>query len=159
VVAMGVMDTWQYLCHRWMHVNKFMYKHVHSLHHRLVVPFAFGALYNHPLEGFLLDTVGGAMSFLVTGMTPRTSIFFFSFATIKTIDDHCGLWLPWNPFHYIFWNNTAYHDIHHQLYGTKFNFSQPFFISWDMLCGTYMPFVVQKRVEGGLEARPMKKID
>lgn len=159
VVAMGVMDTWQYICHRWMHVNKFMYKHVHSLHHRLVVPFAFGALYNHPLEGLLLDTVGGAMSFLVTGMTPRTSIFFFSFATIKTIDDHCGLWLPWNPFHYIFWNNTAYHDIHHQLHGTKFNFSQPFFITWDMICGTHMPFVVQKRVEGGLEARPVKKID
>ncbi|XP_024362887.1 very-long-chain aldehyde decarbonylase GL1-9 [Physcomitrium patens] len=159
VVAMFIMDTWQYFCHRWMHINKFMYKHVHSQHHRLVVPFAFGALYNHPLEGLLLDTVGGAISFLVTGMTPRTSIFFFSFATIKTIDDHCGLWLPYNPLQRIFNNNSAYHDIHHQLHGTKYNFSQPFFSTWDKLCGTHMPFEVQKRVEGGLQAMPVKKIE
>jgi sphinganine C4-monooxygenase len=159
VVAMVIMDGWQYACHRWMHQNKFMYKHVHSMHHRLVVPFAFGALYNHPLEGLLLDTVGGVISFLITGMTLKTSVFFFSFATIKTVDDHCGLWLPGNPLHMLFWNNTAYHDIHHQLHGTKYNFSQPFFISWDKICGTYMPYVIQKRVEGGLEARPLKKIE
>lgn len=159
VIAMVVMDTWQYFIHRFMHTNKFLYKHVHSQHHRLVVPYAFGALYNHPAEGLLLDTIGGAISFLASGMTPRTSIFFFSFATIKTVDDHCGLWLPYNPFHFLFVNNTAYHDIHHQLHGTKYNFSQPFFVTWDKLCGTHMPFVLQKRVEGGLEARPVKKFD
>ena len=159
VIAMVVMDTWQYFIHRFMHINKFLYKHVHSQHHRLVVPYAFGALYNHPAEGLLLDTIGGAISFLASGMTPRTSIFFFSFATIKTVDDHCGLWLPYNPFHILFVNNTAYHDIHHQLHGTKYNFSQPFFVTWDKLCGTHMPFVLQKRVEGGLEARPVKKFD
>ena len=157
--AMIVMDAWQYFIHRLMHINKFMYKHVHSHHHRLVVPYAFGALYNHPLEALLLDTVGGALSFLLTGMTPRTSVYFFTFATIKTIDDHCGLCLPYNPFHYIFWNNTAYHDIHHQLHGLKYNFSQPFFISWDKIFGTHMPYVVQKRVGGGLEVRPVKKLE
>lgn len=157
--AMMVMDAWQYFIHRLMHINKFMYKHVHSHHHRLVVPYAFGALYNHPLEALLLDTVGGALSFLLTGMTPRTSVYFFTFATIKTIDDHCGLCLPYNPFHYIFWNNTAYHDVHHQLHGLKYNFSQPFFISWDKIFGTHMPYVVQKRVEGGLEVRPVKKME
>lgn len=157
--AMIVMDAWQYFIHRLMHINKFMYKHVHSHHHRLVVPYAFGALYNHPLEALLLDTVGGALSFLLTGMTPRTSVYFFTFATIKTIDDHCGLCLPYNPFHYIFWNNTAYHDVHHQLHGLKYNFSQPFFISWDKIFGTHMPYVVQKRVEGGLEVRPVKKME
>lgn len=157
--AMIVMDAWQYFIHRLMHINKFMYKHIHSHHHRLVVPYAFGALYNHPLEALLLDTVGGALSFLLTGMTPRTSVYFFTFATIKTIDDHCGLCLPYNPFHYIFWNNTAYHDIHHQLHGLKYNFSQPFFISWDKIFGTHMPYVVQKRVEGGLEVRPVKKME
>ncbi|KAG9454979.1 hypothetical protein H6P81_007883 [Aristolochia fimbriata] len=67
-----------------------------------------------PSPGLLLDTVGGAISFLLSGMSPRTAIFFFSFATAKTIDDHCGLWLPGNPFHILFHNNTAYHDIHHQ---------------------------------------------
>ncbi|XP_072976362.1 sphinganine C4-monooxygenase 1-like [Typha angustifolia] len=153
--AMLVMDTWQYFMHRYMHHNKFLYRHIHSQHHRLVVPYSFGALYNHPIEGLLLDTVGGALSFLISGMSPRTAILFFSFATIKTVDDHCGLWLPGNPFHLLFQNNTAYHDIHHQLYGSKYNFSQPFFVMWDRILGTYMPYSIERRVDGGLVARPI----
>ncbi|PWA52268.1 Fatty acid hydroxylase [Artemisia annua] len=94
IIAMFVMDTWQYFVHRYMHINKFLYRHIHSQHHRLVVPYAIGALYNHPLEGLLLDTVGGAISFLISGMTARTAVIFFCFATVKTVDDHCGLWLP-----------------------------------------------------------------
>ncbi|CAM8947254.1 hypothetical protein QQ045_016235 [Rhodiola kirilowii] len=155
-IAMLVMDTWQYFMHRYMHHNKFLYRHIHSLHHRLVVPYAFGALYNHPIEGLLNDTIGGALSFLISGMSPRTSIFFFSFATIKTVDDHCGLWLPGNLFHVFFKNNSAYHDIHHQLYGTKYNFSQPFFVMWDKILGTHMPYSLVKRAEGGFEVQATK---
>ncbi|KAK4777868.1 hypothetical protein SAY87_018055 [Trapa incisa] len=157
ITAMVVLDTWQYFMHRYMHINKFLYKHVHSQHHRLVVPYAFGALYNHPLEGLLLDTVGGAISFLLSGMSPRMSIFFFSFATIKTVDDHCGLWLPFNIFHVFFSNNAAYHDVHHQFYGSKYNFSQPFFVAWDRILGTHMPYTLVERKGGGLEARPPKE--
>ncbi|KAL3840593.1 hypothetical protein ACJIZ3_025184 [Penstemon smallii] len=156
-VAMMVLDTWQYFMHRYMHHNKFLYKYIHSQHHRLIVPYAYGALYNHPVEGLLLDTIGGALSFLISGMSPRTSIFFFSFATLKTVDDHCGLWLPGNLFHLFFRNNSAYHDIHHQLYGNKYNFSQPFFVMWDRILGTYMPYSLEKRVGGGVEARPTKE--
>ncbi|CAA2966031.1 sphinganine C4-monooxygenase 1-like [Olea europaea subsp. europaea] len=155
-IAMLVMDAWQYFVHRYMHQNKFLYRHIHSQHHRLVVPYAIGALYNHPLEGLLLDTVGGAISFLVSGMTARTAVFFFCFAVVKTVDDHCGLWLPGNIFHLFFQNNTAYHDIHHQLQGTKFNYSQPFFSIWDKLLGTYVPYRLVKRPEGGFEARLIK---
>uniref|UniRef100_A0A7N2KW50 Fatty acid hydroxylase domain-containing protein n=1 Tax=Quercus lobata TaxID=97700 RepID=A0A7N2KW50_QUELO len=156
VVAMFVMDSWQYFVHRYMHHNKFLYRHIHSQHHRLVVPYAIGALYNHPLEGLLLDTFGGAISFLVSGMTARTAVFFFCFAVIKTVDDHCGLWLPGNIFHIVFQNNSAYHDIHHQLQGLKYNYSQPFFPIWDKLLGTHMPYNLVKRPEGGFEARAMK---
>jgi hypothetical protein len=46
-----VMDAWQYVLHRTFHESRFLYKHFHSHHHRLYVPYAFGALYNHPLEG------------------------------------------------------------------------------------------------------------
>ncbi|XP_047308260.1 sphinganine C4-monooxygenase 1-like [Impatiens glandulifera] len=156
VVAMVVLDTWQYFMHRYMHHNKFLYRHIHSQHHRLIVPYAFGALYNHPLEGLILDTIGGALSFLISGMSPNTSIYFFSFATLKTVDDHCGLWIPGNLFHIFFRNNSAYHDIHHQLYGTKYNFSQPFFVTWDRILGTYMPYSLERMAGGGLQARPAK---
>ncbi|PHU02628.1 Sphinganine C(4)-monooxygenase 1 [Capsicum chinense] len=113
---MLMLDTWQYFMHRYMHQNKFLYKHIHSQHHRLIVPYAFGALYNHPLEGLILDTVGGALAFLVSGMSPCTSIFFFSFAMIKA----------------------------------------PFFVTWDRILGTYMPHELEKRQEGGFEAKPVK---
>lgn len=156
IIAMVVMDTWQYFVHRYMHQNQFLYRHIHSQHHRLVVPYAIGALYNHPLEGLLLDTFGGAISFLISGMTARTAVIFFCFAVVKTVDDHCGLWLPGNIFHLFFHNNTAYHDIHHQLQGLKFNYSQPFFPIWDKILGTHKPYRLIKRPEGGFEARLIK---
>lgn len=57
---------------------------MHSHHHRLYVPYAFGALYNHPLEGFLLDSCGAALAFELTGMSPRLGMWFFVFSTLKT---------------------------------------------------------------------------
>lgn len=45
------MDAWQYVLHRAFHESRFLYRHFHSHHHRLYVPYAFGALYNHPFEG------------------------------------------------------------------------------------------------------------
>ncbi|TVU11382.1 hypothetical protein EJB05_44967, partial [Eragrostis curvula] len=154
-VGMFVLDGWQYMWHRILHQNRFLYRHIHSWHHCLVVPYPYGTLYNHPVEGLLLDTLGGLLAFVVSGMSPRTSIYFFSFCTVKAIDDHCGLMLPWNLFHRFFWNNTAYHDLHHQLRGGSYNFSQPFFVMWDRVFGTHMPYVLEKRPEGGLRARPI----
>lgn len=63
-------------------------------------------------------------------------MFFFSFSTVKTVDDHCGYSLPWDPMQHITSNNAAYHDIHHQTWGIKTNFSQPFFTFWDRILNT-----------------------
>ncbi|XWS23201.1 hypothetical protein CRYUN_Cryun29cG0100900 [Craigia yunnanensis] len=49
VVAMLVLDTYQYFMHKYLHHNKFLYGNFHSYHHRLVVPYAFGAIYGHPV--------------------------------------------------------------------------------------------------------------
>jgi sphinganine C4-monooxygenase len=136
LVAIVFLDTWQYFLHRLMHVNRWMYVHFHSRHHRLYVPYAYGALYNHPFEGFLLDTLGAGTAYMLTGMTPRQGILFFSISTVKTVDDHCGYQLPWDPLQLISSNNAAYHDIHHQTWGIKTNFSQPFFTFWDRLLDT-----------------------
>ncbi|KAI3936548.1 hypothetical protein MKW92_045648 [Papaver armeniacum] len=159
IVSMLVLDAWQYFGHRYMHQNKFLYKHIHSVHHRVVVPYAFGAAYSHPLEGLLLDTFGSVASMLISGMTARTSVFFYSLFAIKGIDDHSGLWLPeYNPLQLIFQCNTAYHDIHHYgVRGIKYNYSQPFFTFWDKLYGTQMPYTVVKRPEGGFEVRQPKE--
>jgi len=136
--AMFIIDTWQYFLHRWMHVNKFLYKQFHSWHHRLYVPYAYGALYNHPLEGLFLDSMGALVAEWLTGMSTRQAILLFTFSTLKTVDDHCGYSLPWDPLQWLTGNNADYHDIHHQAIGVKSNFAQPFFVHWDALLGTRM---------------------
>lgn len=142
-----IVDTWQYFLHRLMHVNKWMYTHFHSRHHRLYVPYAYGALYNHPVEGFLLDTLGTGLAYKATFMSAKQGLFFFSFSSVKTVDDHCGYSLPWDPMQHISSNNAAYHDIHHQNWGIKTNFSQPFFIFWDKLLDTRYRGPRQNRVQ------------
>ncbi|KAF2815964.1 uncharacterized protein BDZ99DRAFT_484742 [Mytilinidion resinicola] len=135
-IGIVIVDTWQYFLHRAMHVNRWLYATFHSRHHKLYVPYAYGALYNHPFEGFLLDTLGTGLAYLVSGMTVRQSMWFFTCASIKTVDDHCGYSLPFDPLQLITSNNAAYHDIHHQSWGIKTNFSQPFFTIWDRILNT-----------------------
>lgn len=133
-----IIDTWQYFLHRGMHMNTWLYKQFHSVHHRLYVPYAFGALYNHPLEGFLLDTLSGAIAEAAAGMSTREAVVLFSISTLKTVDDHCGYRLPFDPLQFLTSNNADYHDIHHQRIGIKSNFAQPFYVHWDALLGTRM---------------------
>ncbi|KAF8416662.1 sphinganine hydroxylase [Tirmania nivea] len=135
-VALFILDTWQYFLHRLMHTVPALYRAIHSHHHRLYCPYAFGALYNHPIEGFLMDTIGAGLAFKLSGMGQQGGLFFFTFSTLKTVDDHCGYKLPWDPLQWAFWNNAEYHDIHHQSWGIKTNFSQPFFICWDRWLNT-----------------------
>ncbi|KAL1919450.1 uncharacterized protein VTP21DRAFT_2143 [Calcarisporiella thermophila] len=137
--AMIILDAYQYWMHRFFHTNKFLYKHLHSVHHRLYVPYAYGALYNHPLEGFLMDSLGGGLSYWLAGLSVQSGAIFFAFSSIKTVDDHSGYDFPWNPLQFLFNNNARYHDIHHQPAGIKMNFSQPFFTIWDRMFGTYAP--------------------
>lgn len=63
-------------------------------------------------------------------------MWFFTLSTLKTVDDHCGYALPWDPLQHLSSNNAGYHDVHHQSWGIKTNFSQPFFTFWDCLLGT-----------------------
>ena len=79
-------------------------------------------------------------------MTCRQSMWFFTMSTIKTVDDHCGYAFPWDPLQHITSNNAGYHDVHHQSWGIKTNFSQPFFTFWDGFLGT-------KWVGGDVSAR------
>lgn len=96
------------------------------MHHRLYVPYAFGALYNHPLEGFLFDSLGATVAHELSGMTVRQATLLFGVSTLKTVDDHSGYRLWWDPCQMLFSNNADFHDIHHQSHGVKANFAQPY---------------------------------
>ncbi|KAI8612274.1 protein SUR2, partial [Chytriomyces sp. MP71] len=135
-IASVILDTYQYWMHRWGHTNRTLYRWFHSVHHELTVPFAYGALYNHPVEGFFMDTIGSGLPSLLLNMHPWTSAIFYSIATLKTVDDHCGYSWPWSPAALFNANGARYHDIHHWGKGRMYNFSQPFYTFWDHLMGT-----------------------
>lgn len=105
-----------------------------------------------------MDTAGTGIGFLVSGMTNRQAMWFFTMSTIKTVDDHCGYAFPWDPLQHFTSNNAAYHDIHHQSWGIKTNFSQPFFIFWDRLLHTQWQGEVKLRYERARESA-QKQVD
>lgn len=138
LVGLFIIDTWQYFLHRYMHTNKFMFRHFHSWHRRLDAPYAYGALYNHPVESFLLDLLAPVLAEFLSRMSTRQAALLFSISILKTVDDHCGYRFPFDPLQMASKNNADYHDIHHQKIGIKSNFAQPFFVQWDVFFGTQM---------------------
>jgi sphinganine C4-monooxygenase len=106
-----------------------------------------------------MDTLGAGAAYKVACLTPRMGMLFFTFSTMKTVDDHCGYKLPWDPLQHITSNNAAYHDIHHQSWGIKSNFSQPFFIIWDRLLGTMWKGDAKAKYERTRAAAAEKKKD
>ena len=92
---------------------------VHAQHHQLYVSYAYGAVYAHWLESIFLDIVSFIMANAIAGLSARQSMVFASFATIKTISDHCGYIFPWDPFRYVNNNGAKFHDLHHQTWGLK----------------------------------------
>ncbi|KAL9008480.1 MAG: hypothetical protein Q9173_006394 [Seirophora scorigena] len=135
VVALIVVDTWIYFTHRLCHVNRTLYRLVHAQHHRMYVSYAYGAVYAHWLETLFLDILSFVLAGEIAQLSPRQSMLFASAATIKTISDHCGYVFPWDPLRFLNGNGARFHDLHHQSWGLKHNFST-YTVFWDNLLGT-----------------------
>jgi len=140
VLCALIFDTYEYWVHRWMHVNQWMYKNDNSVHHQLLDNRPYAALYNHPLEALLMDTIGSVVAMGLSGLDTFWFGVFGCIATLKTVHDHVGTSpSPLDPFFMLFSNNAQYHAVHHLMRGRKSNFSQPFFTFWDTLMDTRAP--------------------
>lgn len=134
-VALILADTWQYVTHRILHANKFLYKHIHALHHQVYVSYAYGAFYNHPIEAIVVDMLGFPVCLAMAGLNTNESTLFATMWTIKIVMDHCGYDFPYSPWNLLTPHAPLFHDLHHQSWGMKHNFSNytPF---WDWALGT-----------------------
>ncbi|KAL8838448.1 MAG: hypothetical protein Q9170_002123 [Blastenia crenularia] len=135
LLALVVVDTYFYFTHRLCHVNRTLYRIVHAQHHRIYVSYAYGAVYAHWLETLFLDILSFVLAGKIAQLSPRQSMLFGSAATIKTIGDHCGYVFPWDPLRWLNGNGARFHDLHHQSWGLKYNFST-YTVFWDNLLGT-----------------------
>lgn len=71
------------------------------------------------MEAFVFDTIGTIGSIAIAQLTTRQAMWFVTLSTMKSLDDHCGYKLPWDPFQWLGEQDTEFHDIHHQSWGMK----------------------------------------
>ena len=105
-------DFLYYGLHRAMH-TRWLYKHIHGWHHRIVTPWAVTGHYMHPLEYGLTGAVA-LVGPLVVGAHVATVWLWFCFRQWEAAEGHCGYDFPWTPTHLLPFNDGAvHHDVHH----------------------------------------------
>lgn len=85
--AAAVMDAWQFSFHKVMHEVDWLYRHVHSWHHMIAVPYSYGALYQHPLEMLVMDTLSGLVAVEATG-TPVYTTYAITDRSSQVVPAH-----------------------------------------------------------------------
>lgn len=134
--ALAIFDFEYFVWHFMHHKIRFLYRHVHSVHHHYSSPNAWVTQYLHPYE---LITVGiyTTTSPWFFSAHPLTQWSFMQFSILVSVDAHIGYDLPFLPHHWMpFWGGSIKHDMHHQKPLSNF---QPFFNWWDRLLGTECP--------------------
>ena len=98
-------------------------EHIHAVHHEIHVNYAFGGFYNHPAETIIIDAIGFPLCLSAAGLSTRQSIIATVSWTVKNVVDHCGYAFPYDPCNLLCPKSQWYHDLHHQSWGMKYNFS------------------------------------
>lgn len=84
-------------------------------------------------------------------MTTRQGIWFYFGSTVKDVYDHSGYVMPWIPVR----SSADYHDLHHQPWGMKCNFSV-YTSFWDRVFG--MLWIDDEKARKNYETQ-MKVVD
>ncbi|CAO3631269.1 unnamed protein product [Cunninghamella blakesleeana] len=121
-------DMGIYWIHRFLH-HPLLYKPLHKLHHKWIVPTPFASHAFHPLDGYLQSVPYHLYAYLVP-MHKWLYIFMFMFVNVWTVLIHDGNFF----LHSDFINTTAHHTVHHLYF--NYNYGQ-YFTFWDKLGGSH----------------------
>ncbi|OAY74156.1 Methylsterol monooxygenase 2-1, partial [Ananas comosus] len=124
-----------YWGHRILH-TKWLYQHIHSIHHEYATPFGLTSEYAHPAEILFLGfatVVGPAL----TGPHLLTLWLWVVLRVLETVEAHSGYHFPWSPSNFLpLYGGADFHDYHHRLLYTKSGNYSSTFVYMDWLFGT-----------------------
>ena len=109
-------DFYFYFFHRFMHENKYIYRKIHSIHHRATTPFPSEYLYTHPLE-WMGGMPGPFIGILLLGGVSICSFWLLLIIrNLHELDIHSGL--KSNPLikYFPFAGTNEHHDLHHSIF-------------------------------------------
>lgn len=149
-----VEDYMNYWIHRWLHLP-WLYKHVHSVHHKYDAPFAIVAAYAHPVE-VLAQAIPTFAGPLMIGPHLYTLMVWQTFRNWEAIDIHSGYEFPLSlKSLFPSYAGAEHHDYHHYMHSG--NFASIF--TWcDKLYGTnlgYESFLAKGRERSMSPARDL----
>lgn len=107
-------DFLYYWAHRYLHENKWLLRHVHSVHHRIRNTTAINGNYFHWAEFVMTVTIMLIPPILV-GAHIYVLWAWVIFRQYEASDGHCGYDIPYNPAHWLpVYEGPVYHDFHHK---------------------------------------------
>lgn len=136
---MVIEDFAFYWSHRILH-TPFFYKRIHKIHHEFNNPVSISAIYAHPLEYLIGNSVPTTLGFMILGKRCHFSTFmmWLVIRIFETIDGHSGYEFSWSPYRLLpFSGSSEYHNFHHSHNVGTFS---SFFTYWDTLMGTNKEF-------------------
>ena len=96
-----------------MHENKWLLKHIHSVHHRIHNTCGINGNYMHWVEYSLTATLTLVGPMLI-GAHIYVVYLWVILRQVEGADGHIGYDIPWNPAHLLpIYEGPVYHDFHH----------------------------------------------
>jgi len=135
ILCLVIGDLLSYWWHRLEHGNRYVFKYVHYVHHKVTCPLTvWSGFYVHPVESLCVFITFYIYPF-VFHVHPLTFFAYAATNTFVTMVTHCGYRLPLYP--KSIFATAPMHEHHHG--GTKpYNFCVLLNMS-DRLFGTFKP--------------------